>query len=357
MAFISEIHYADTYARESGVSEFVEVSLDAGDDPSEYILAFYKADGTPGLEVNLADVPEGQVTVDPETGDTVYVISRDDFDFRVTDPDGTADNNYEAFALVEADDSDTTVLQFLDIGGGTQNIEAQGGLADSAVSTNVPTENNPGATRTSIQFNEPDEENLVYAEVSPGDNGVCFCRGTLIRTPEGDRKVEDLKEGDLVLTVDNGPQPIRWHGHSTVKATGKMAPVRIAKGTLGATTPLMVSPQHRMLIASAQLEMMFGMTQGLVAATHLVNDDTITRAEGGTVEYHHIMFDRHELVWANDTVTESFFVAANGMSLMTEDMRAEFAALFPDLFDNSETFGDTARPTLKRWEADLIDAA
>ena len=54
---------------------------------------------------------------------------------------------------------------------------------------------------------------------------VCFTRGTMIATPEGERAIEDLEVGDLVLTKDNGAQPLRWVGSRTVKAEGRMAPV------------------------------------------------------------------------------------------------------------------------------------
>jgi Ca2+-binding RTX toxin-like protein len=38
----------------------------------------------------------------------------------------------------------------------------------------------------------------------------CFTTGTMIRTPHGDVRIEELAIGDLVCTLDNGPQPLRW---------------------------------------------------------------------------------------------------------------------------------------------------
>ncbi|MBL9056263.1 MAG: Hint domain-containing protein, partial [Rhodobacteraceae bacterium] len=46
---------------------------------------------------------------------------------------------------------------------------------------------------------------------TPG-TAICFLRGTRITTPDGPRAIEDLAEGDLVTTLDHGPQPIRWIG-------------------------------------------------------------------------------------------------------------------------------------------------
>ncbi len=355
MARISELHYSNTYAASSGVAEFVEVALEPGEDPADYTIQFYEADGSPGITVNLADVPPGRVTVDPETGETVYVISAEDFPFVITDPDSDTTNNYEGIALVDVSTPGSpSTVNFYDIGGGTQGIVANGGLSDGAVSTNIPTPSGPNTVNASIQFNEPDETIAVFEDVNPGDSGVCFCRGTLIRTPGGDRRVEDLAPGDLVMTVDHGPQPIRWHGTSTVSADGNTAPIRIAAGVHHVTEPLMVSPQHRMLVSGPAIELHFGVSEGLIAAKHLVNGDTVTRVPGGQVEYHHIMFDRHELVWANGAVAESFFVAENGLEMMDPEMREEFEALFPELVGDAAVFGGLCRTALTGTEAVVI---
>ena len=46
-------------------------------------------------------------------------------------------------------------------------------------------------------------------EADNGQGGQCFLKGTNSRTTEGDRKVEDLSLGDLLLTVFVGICPIR----------------------------------------------------------------------------------------------------------------------------------------------------
>ena len=70
---------------------------------------------------------------------------------------------------------------------------------------------------------------------------VCFAAGTLIRTPQGERRVEDLAVGDLVCTADNGPQPLRWRGQrhldaAELAARPRLRPIRIrARARLGRT--------------------------------------------------------------------------------------------------------------------------
>jgi hypothetical protein len=86
---------------------------------------------------------------------------------------------------------------------------------------------------------------------------VCFASGTLIKTPNGQTLIEQLAPGDMVLTMDHGPQPIRWIGSSKRPAVGNMAPILIRKGALGNTRDLRVSPQHRMLLSGWHAEVLF----------------------------------------------------------------------------------------------------
>ena len=75
---------------------------------------------------------------------------------------------------------------------------------------------------------------------------VSFTRGTHITLASGEqRRIEDLRVGDRVLTRDDGVQAVRWIGDSTVRAVGEFAPIRIAAGTLNNENDLIVSPDHR----------------------------------------------------------------------------------------------------------------
>ena len=40
-------------------------------------------------------------------------------------------------------------------------------------------------------------------------NLLCFAQGTWITTPNGQVPIEELAAGDMVVTMDHGPQPIR----------------------------------------------------------------------------------------------------------------------------------------------------
>jgi hypothetical protein len=174
-------------------------------------------------------------------------------------------------------------------------------------------------------------------------NLLCFAAGTWIATPTGERRVEDLQIGDSVLTLDHGVQPLRWCASRQVKAEGKLAPVVFAPGVLGNPQALAVSPQHRILVRGWRAELLFGEAEILVPAITLVNGTTIRQQSGGDVAYHHLMFGRHEVVFANQVPCESLFVSSLSLSGLTPDAREEFAALFPDWAAVPVSYGQTAR--------------
>jgi hypothetical protein len=180
----------------------------------------------------------------------------------------------------------------------------------------------------------------------------CFVAGTLIRTPDGDRAIETLSPGDMVLTLDDGPQPLRWIGSRTVPARGGLAPICIREGTFGNHGKLLVSPQHRILLRDSLAELLFGEAEVLVAAKDLVNDRSVRRITGGDVEYVHLLFDRHQIVMSEGLATESFHPGPQTMADFPAETLDELTTLFPEL--DPETglgYGPSARRSLKSFEA------
>ncbi len=157
----------------------------------------------------------------------------------------------------------------------------------------------------------------------------CFVAGTPVLTPVGEVPVEALAPGDRVMTLDRGPRRLVWVGRRTVGGRGRFAPVRFAPGAIGNPVALDVSPQHRMLVRGWRAELLFGETEVLVAAAHLVDGDRIARAPRDHVTYVHLLFDRHEIVLAAGVPSESF---NPGATILRADraIRQELAGLFPD---------------------------
>ena len=191
----------------------------------------------------------------------------------------------------------------------------------------------------------------------------CFTPDTLVLTDRGARPVQALREGDKVVTRDHGYQPIRWIGSRQVDRrwlnhAPHLAPVLIRAGALGEGMPsrdMMVSPNHRMLMTDSSTWSLFGEPEVLAAAKHLIGRPGISRAPVSQVGYVHLMFDRHEVIYADDCWSESFQPGDFVMAGMDDDQRAEIYELFPALASKvSDSNFQVARPVVKKHEAALL---
>lgn len=176
---------------------------------------------------------------------------------------------------------------------------------------------------------------------------VSFAAGTAITLADGRQAaVETLRPGDRVLTRDHGPQPVRWIGKATLRALGAFAPVVITAGTLGNQADLIVSPNHRLFLY--RKDRLAGRTtpEVLVQAKHLVDGARVFRREGGFVDYFSLVFDQHEIIYAEGIPAESLMVNDRTLAGLPEGLAEEVRARFPGL-SQSQHFGTEAdRATL-----------
>lgn len=148
---------------------------------------------------------------------------------------------------------------------------------------------------------------------TPYDDIPCFVAGTEILTPYGTIPVEQLAPGDLVETVDHGPQPLLQVtetrlGIDELQASPELRPIVFARGSFGNTRPMRLSPQHRVLVAGWQAELFFGEVEVLVPAKALVNGTSVVVAPVvQPVSYFHLLFEQHQLVYSDGCVTESLY--------------------------------------------------
>ncbi len=179
----------------------------------------------------------------------------------------------------------------------------------------------------------------------------CFLAGTRIETPEGPRRIEDLRVGQPVLTLDHGPRPIRWIGRSRVCGTDALAPVRFAAGAIGNTRTLHLSPNHRVFLRSAWADLHCGCNEVLVAAKFLINGTTIRRAPRDVADYLHLMLDAHEIVFSEGIASESLLAGPMALRGMDSAAQAELRAIFPELARRRPA---ASRTCLGRHEARLM---
>lgn len=199
---------------------------------------------------------------------------------------------------------------------------------------------------------------IASTELTAETTGVvCFGAGTLITTMRGAVPIEYLLPGDKVLTMDNGYKQVRWLGNRTVRATGKNAPIHIPAGALGNERDLVVSPNHRMWLRSAEAELLLGDHEVLVPAKFLVGFFGISQQRGGLIGYHHMLFDQHEIVFAEGCASESFHPGVQALDTLEEAARDEILELFPELANvDGEAMRSMAlaRQSIKAHEAPLL---
>jgi len=153
---------------------------------------------------------------------------------------------------------------------------------------------------------------------------TCFLRGTQIWTPSDERRIEDLRVDDLVVTSSGEAKPIQWvwrrrfERQSGKKWGEEVAPIRVARSALGPNTPhrdLYLSRYHCLYLDGV-----------LIPAVDLINDSTITRVDAlhlREIEYFHIKLDRHCVVYAEGAACETLqaITAVNSDSAEFEEYR------------------------------------
>lgn len=207
-----------------------------------------------------------------------------------------------------------------------------------------------------IQFNIPMDSIRIFGSGASAGNwdffevginsasftAVCFTRGTRIETKSGQRLIQNIKVGDKVMTANGVYQKVRWIGSTKVSAKvlskdEKLRPIRIVAGALGHGLPkrdLLVSRQHRMLVSSEIAYRVCGATDVLVPAFRLTELPGIFPCEETSeVEYFHILFDDHEVIFAEGAPSESLLTGPEALKAVSPTARAEILGLFPELKD------------------------
>ncbi len=183
----------------------------------------------------------------------------------------------------------------------------------------------------------------------------CFTPGTMIETEIGAIPAEAIRTGDRVQTRDHGYQTVLWVGQhqfnwTDLRRNQHMAPILIKAGALGPDMPaqdMLVSPNHRFLVASDQAAILYEDQEVLAAAKHLINNRGVLAVNALGVTYVHFLFERHEVIRANGCWSESFQPADFSLCAIGNAQRTEILELFPSLRspEGIAQFAD-ARPVL-----------
>ncbi len=337
-------------------------SLDGGDDADSL---FGGADGDTLLGGDGDDTIDGGAGDDLQTGgdgfDTFIVSAGDD---TISDFNTGAGQNF--------DDGDQTNNDFVDLAPYYDTFfEARADLADDGLLNQSNATDSKGRN-VDYGDNTALPGTIAMPGTAPADltfdniNVACFTRGAMIATPDGERPVQTLRIGDLVVTRDGPPQTIRWIGARRLDADmlvrmPKLRPIRLETSVFGSTTPLIVSPQHRMLLLGATVELMFGEEEVLVKAVDLIGRPGVERLPAQDLEYWHFACDAHEIVYVSGAPTETLLLQEEALKGFDSEARQEIEAIFT--LAGAE-FGVVhqapllpVRPILKSFEARAMLAA
>lgn len=202
-------------------------------------------------------------------------------------------------------------------------------------------------TQVSVFFEEEasNDAELNHVDETVGivafENGLipCFTAGTLIETPFGKQPIETLRSGDRVLTPEGPRRLLRAYSRRVSRAelvaNPRLFPVRILSGALGQGLPardLLVSPQHRMVVNTPIVARMFDAPEVLVAAKKLTAlPGVYVEMDIESVAYIHLLFATHAIVFAEGAASETLFLGAEALDMLTPDARAEVHMLFPEV--------------------------
>lgn len=221
----------------------------------------------------------------------------------------------------------------------------------------------PGDTISGSSFQSPVAPNVGYDRLP---SFVCFTAGSNILTPSGPRRVETLVPGDDVATGEGVAKPLRWIGRRRLskrelERNPRFCPVRIRANSFAPGCPscdLLVSPQHRIAVSSAMMELYHCNPIMLAPAKGLIDGDAIDQMPPKqNIEYIHLLFDKHELVNVEGVWSESFYPGPTTTEAMADATRQELFALFPHLRPDATGYGQTALPVLKPYEVRLMQNA
>ncbi len=260
----------------------VGVTIGAADSASNTIVNFGTITGTSGTAINLGTV-----------GSQLVVIGSN------SSLQGVITN------LLPGDSFDLPFMTFSS--SGTVTVVSNG-----TVSQQLQVVENAGTFTIALDPNQNFSSDIFQLGTDSGTGtliteAVCFCRGTLILTEQGEVPVEDLKIGDQVKTLGGAYKPIVWigFGRDLVTRANRLArPVIVRRGALADNVPrrdLYLTHGHALYFDGV-----------LIPVENLVNHRSIRWDDTArVVEYYHIELADHDVVFAEGAPAESYYDANN----------------------------------------------
>jgi len=153
---------------------------------------------------------------------------------------------------------------------------------------------------------------LSNSLIAPSDTGTldgaatftyCYLKDTLILTPDGKKKIQELNINDEIVNHDQKSIKIKWIGKQIINPVfaklNKELPIKISANAIDINIPerdLFLSPDHSIFLEGL-----------MINAKALVNGHTIYQVSEwkDDVEYYHIMTENHEIIYSEGVPSET----------------------------------------------------
>lgn len=284
---------------------YVEQPIDQNHTPWEYF-----PEGT-SVEKDISSFTAGNFAALPTVSFVIPNVNDDMHDGTIQQGDTWLQNNINAYAQWAKSNNSLLVVTW-DEDDGTQNNQVPAILYGADITPglyNTPYSHYDLLSTIATAESVTGPNNAATASPITGiyNKPTCFVSGTRILMERGEVAVEDLREGDRVVTVENEGQTVRqvrWIGHRQIDLAihpdpEMMSPIRIRCDAIGENIPhrdLLVSADHAIFIDGK-----------LIPARMLVNGTTIVKETcARKVHYFHIELDQHSVLFAEGLTAESY---------------------------------------------------
>ena len=187
-----------------------------------------------------------------------------------------------------------------------------------------------------------------------------------VRTPCGARRVENLRPGDLIVTRDNGLQPVRivWTRTVTaaeIAADPSLAPVRFKPRAVGPMMPqrdLLVAAAHRILVPGYRLADMPDTKSCLISARDIAEASDAAFFDKSVTDLvlHNVVFADHQVFAANGLPVESYLPSQKTVRELDEAVSRDIAALFAETPEADPGYPAPryAEPAIKDYRPEFV---
>ncbi|KAB7615785.1 hypothetical protein F9L33_03210 [Amylibacter sp. SFDW26] len=180
--------------------------------------------------------------------------------------------------------------------------------------------------------------------------GAWIVAGSRIFTKFGVVRIESLSIDDEVITRSNGFQRIQYLGNTRQHDEKFKTSIMIKTGVINNEQDIFVSPDHKILVYGSKIKQEFGKLEYLVAAKDLINGSSIVKLDANDLEYHCVLFEKHEVIYVEGAALESFNL---------NDIKAQGGMFFDKgmteiAIQKQASFTETTKPILNRTKASVL---